>query len=199
MTRRTIRRIKLLSGVSAATWTRIYRSMYPYWFPTGVLWVTFIAWDLDVWITDFAYEHAVAGFLVTFALFAGPMFAAEVQVRRELLKGYCTTRPLNIEFKSALSSFAYVDEQTGIVLARCDQLPSTGEGLIELKDFARREFDDTTVEIPVSLPNYRWTIVSPSFDWQRVSRPLYYDYLAVDSEPSAVETLQKMEPINTGK
>jgi hypothetical protein len=173
--------------------------MFPFWLPTAILWVMLVGWDLNLWLTDFAYEFAFLGFALIAIVFSLPIIAAETRVRRELLRGYCTTRPLHIEFNVALSSFAYVDEITGIVLARCDQIPVNGEGLIGLKETVRQPSLNATTTSLIHLPRYNWKILSPTFDWELVSRPLYLDYLSKKSVMGAVESLKRIRPVSEEK
>lgn len=189
--------IKRLPGVSAAKWTMVYRAMFPFWLPTALILVILIGWDFNFWLTDFVYEHAIELIVGISAVFLFPIVAAGIRIRRELLEGYCTTRPLFIEFKSALSSFVYVDEVTGVVLARCDQLPANGEGLVELKEIAREMRTKSADYRLVQLPKYRWSIVAPTFDWEKVSRPLYVDHLSPKSSREEVRFLKKVIPISS--
>jgi hypothetical protein len=189
--------IKQLPGVSAAKWTMSYRALFPFWLPTALILVILIGWDLNFWLTDFVYAHAIEFIIGLSIAFLFPIFAAEIRIRRELLEGYCTTRPLFIEFKSALSSFVYVDEATGVVLARCDQLPANGEGLVALKAIAREMRTKSAEYRLVQLPRYRWSIVAPTFDWEKVSRPLYVDQLSPKSSRESVHFLKKVTPISS--
>jgi hypothetical protein len=186
-------RIRVLRGPSAAQWNKWGRKIIPFAVPAFLLDILLINWEI---VPNFVDVYAPFALIATFAFFTVPLFMFAFQQRWELRNGYCTVQKEEIKLNAARASFAFVDDQTGIILARCDQLPITGEGLNDLRLVAHRTGLQSENLLDVSLPKYRWKITSTTFDWSDVTRPLYQDYLSRDSAPDAVETLQRIVPIS---
>lgn len=186
-------RVRMIRGISAAKWKKWGLKIIPYAIPAFLLNILLINWDS---LPKFVYNHFEIFFTFTVLFFMVPLFMFAFRQKLELRNGYCTLPYDAIRFKAALESFVFVDDQSGVILARCDQLPTSGEGLSELRTYARTINFDEALVVDVEIPKYRWKITTTSFDWSNVSRPLYLDFLSKDSTQSAVETLQQIKPIN---
>jgi hypothetical protein len=196
VTKAILFRVRLIRGISAAKWKQWGLKTVPYAIPAFLLNILLINWDS---LPKYFYDNFAIIFASTVLFFMLPLFMFAFRQKLELRNGYCTLPYDAIKFKVALASFVFVDDQSGVILARCDQLPTTGEGLNELRAYARSiNFDDVRV-VDVAIPKYRWEITTTSFDWTAVSRPLYLDFLVKDSTLSAVETLRQIKPINRTK
>jgi len=193
VTKANLLRVRLIRGISAAKWKQWGLKTVPYAIPAFLFNILLINWDS---LPKYLYDNFAIIFTSTVLFFMLPLFMFAFRQKLELRNGYCTLPYDAIKFKAALASFVFVDDQSGVILARCDQLPTSGEGLNELRTYARTiNFDEARV-VDVEIPKYRWKITKTSFDWSNVSRPLYLDFLSKDSTQSSVETLRQIKPIN---
>lgn len=184
--------VRLLPGPSAYRLQRMAsNSLYVY--PIAV--VAWLGLLLQTWIpplSDWVYKHAVEGVLVIASAYILVVVAFRIRLGLEIMNGYLTTNPAAIRFQIARESFVFVDEKSGIALARGNQIPVSGEGLARLKAQIRSEAPREEELFLVELPRYKLRVANPFFNWDDLSEPLYVKYLSKDSPQFGVDGLREI-------